>query len=109
MNLKQAILVALSAGVIVGGVALASESNDTDPLTSITEDSPGWSCVDDGNHVCGPGNSEGKPAGCYDAGGVMVEAWPCYVVSTGNNGTDVYTPERRQPFNQRVGGGLTGR
>ncbi|VBA56020.1 hypothetical protein LAUMK142_05350 [Mycobacterium pseudokansasii] len=41
------------------------------------EDQPGWSCVDDGNRVCGPENSEGKPAGCYDDGGVLWAPWPC--------------------------------
>lgn len=41
------------------------------------EDEPGWSCVDDGNRVCGPGNAEGKPAACYDDGGVIVAYWPC--------------------------------
>ena len=40
------------------------------------EDEPGWSCVDDGNHICGPGNSNGVPAGRYDDGGVLVNAWP---------------------------------
>lgn len=41
------------------------------------EDEQGWSCVDDGNHVCGPDNAEGKPAACYDDGGVIVALWPC--------------------------------
>ncbi|AYP70047.1 hypothetical protein I5G62_gp61 [Mycobacterium phage CRB2] len=41
------------------------------------EDEPGWSCVDDGNRVCGPNNPEGKPAGCYDLGGVLIAPWPC--------------------------------
>lgn len=41
------------------------------------EDEPGFSCVDDGNRVCGPGNSNGVPAGCYDDGGVLFKAWPC--------------------------------
>lgn len=41
------------------------------------EDEPGWSCVDDGNRVCGPGNSNHVPAGCYDDGGVRVNDWPC--------------------------------
>ena len=40
------------------------------------EDDPGWSCVDDGNRVCGPGNSNGVPAGRYDEGGVLVDPWP---------------------------------
>lgn len=41
------------------------------------EDDPRWSCVDDGNRVCGPDNSEGQPAGCYDDGGVLWAVWPC--------------------------------
>lgn len=40
------------------------------------EDEPGWSCVDDGNRICGPGNPEGKPAGQYDEGGVLIHGWP---------------------------------
>lgn len=47
------------------------------PSQAIEEDEPGWSCVDDGNRVCGPDNPEGKPAGCYDLGGVLIAAWPC--------------------------------
>jgi predicted Fe-S protein YdhL (DUF1289 family) len=31
-----------------------------------TEDTPGWNCATDGNHVCGPRNPEHLPAGCYD-------------------------------------------
>jgi hypothetical protein len=34
-------------------------------------------CVDDPPHICQPGNSEGKPAACYDDGGVIVALWPC--------------------------------
>jgi hypothetical protein len=61
------------------------------------EDQPGWSCVDDGNRICGPGNDEGKPAGCYDDGGVMVAAWPCYVQTDPQTGdTDVFTPDDRR-------------
>lgn len=43
----------------------------------VTEDSTEWSCVEDGNRICGPGNSEGQPAACYDDGGVIVALWPC--------------------------------
>ena len=35
------------------------------------------SCVDDPPHVCAPGNPEGKPAGCFDDGGVLVSNFPC--------------------------------
>jgi hypothetical protein len=44
---------------------------------SIQEDDPGWSCVDMGDHACGPGNSNNVPPGCYDEGGVMYAMWPC--------------------------------
>lgn len=33
--------------------------------SSVEEDSSGWSCAVNGNRVCGPGNPEGAPAGCY--------------------------------------------
>lgn len=54
------------------------------------EDQPGWSCVDDGNRICGPGNSEGKPAACYDDGGAIVALWPCHVVVNPDGSSDVY-------------------
>lgn len=44
---------------------------------SPNEDQPGWSCVDDGNRVCGPGNANHVPPGCYDDGGVLFAPWPC--------------------------------
>jgi hypothetical protein len=34
----------------------------------VMEDESGWSCVDMGDRRCGPGNSNGVPAGCYDDG-----------------------------------------
>lgn len=55
------------------GIALAPSGHANGP----EEDQPGWSCVDDGNRVCGPGNAQGAPAGCYDDGGVLEFAWPC--------------------------------
>lgn len=41
------------------------------------EDGPSWSCVDDGNRICGPDNANHVPAGCYDDGGVLWAEWPC--------------------------------
>lgn len=41
----------------------------------MAEDDPGFSCVDDGNKVCGPGNTNGAPAGRYDDGGVLIQPW----------------------------------
>lgn len=57
---------------------------------AITEDDPRWSCVDDGNRICGPGNIEHQPAGCYDDGGVIVAPWPCHVVVNADGSSDVY-------------------
>jgi hypothetical protein len=65
------------------------------------EDQPGWSCVDDGNHACGPNNAQGAPAGCYDEGGVLVASWPCRwatlpdgmrVLYTHDGGSELYYP-----------------
>lgn len=81
----------ISLSPIAGHIADAPQS----PAHRVEEDDPGWSCVSDGNRICGPANSEGKPAGCYDDGGVMVAAWPCYVVVNGKGDADVYTPDAR--------------
>lgn len=61
------------AGMLFFGLASAAQAV-ADP---ISDDDPGWSCVDMGNRVCGPGNSNGVTAGCYDDGGVLFKAWPC--------------------------------
>jgi hypothetical protein len=64
----------------IAALALAISSAFTPAVAHadpITEDDPLWSCVDDGNRVCGPNNPEGKPAACYDDGGVIVAMWPC--------------------------------
>lgn len=84
----------LAAGVLIGaalgipiGPALIAQAQAA-PM----EDEPGWSCVDNGNRICGPNNAEGKPAACYDDGGVIVAPWPCHVVVDPATGeADVYT------------------
>lgn len=40
------------------------------------DDGGAWSCVDDGNKICAPGNERGVPPGQYDQGGVLVDPWP---------------------------------
>lgn len=52
-----------------------------------------WSCVDDGDKVCAPGNDEGKPAACYDDGGVIVALWPCHTKVDENGDRQVYYGE----------------
>lgn len=51
----------------------------------IQEDDPGWSCVDDGNQICGPSNTQGAPAGRYDQGGVLVETWAQMLARCGHS------------------------
>lgn len=45
--------------------------------TAVQEDAPGFNCATMGNHVCGPDNSEGVAAGCYDDGALVVP-WSRY-------------------------------
>lgn len=77
--------VGLAFGIAVGPLIAPANA------TTINEDDPGWSCVDDGNRICGPGNAEGKPAACYDEGGVIVALWPCHVVVNPDGSSDAYT------------------
>jgi len=58
--------------------------------TVITEDDERWDCVTMGDRICGPSNSNGVPAGCYDDGGVLVSPWPCRVVVNPDGTSDVY-------------------
>lgn len=75
LNRRQAI--ALATAIALSPLSLAPAAWALPAKASHQEDQPGWSCVDDGNRVCGPGNDEGKPAGCYDDGGVLFAVWPC--------------------------------
>ena len=78
MNRTIALVVkaALGAGLALGFTAAPHGDAHADDTTVIFEDDPRWSCVDDGNKVCGPGNPQGVPAGRYDEGGVLIDPWP---------------------------------
>ena len=60
----------------VGTDVYAYEVGDDNADGVVMEDESGWSCVDMGNKVCGPGNGQAVPAGRYDEGGVLVDPWP---------------------------------
>lgn len=83
MNRRTAVLLSL-------WLMVPSVTGVTTARADVTEDSPSWSCANDGNRICGPNNSNGEPAGCYDDGGVMVAAWPCHTVTNPDGSADVY-------------------
>lgn len=63
-------------GTVVGYDAYTAEVGDDNGDGVVSKDESGWSCVDDGNRVCGPGNGQAVPAGRCDEGGVLVDPWP---------------------------------
>lgn len=69
----------------LGAVAFAPDAN-----ARIQEDDPGWDCVSMGDRSCGPTNTQGVTAGCYDDGGVLVAPWPCHIVVNPDGSSDVY-------------------
>lgn len=84
---------AFASGVFIGlllgagtGVAIA----DAAASPTVQEDDPAWDCVTMGNRICGPGNSNGVPAACYNDGGVIVAPWPCHIVINPDGSADVY-------------------
>jgi hypothetical protein len=92
MTKTSTTLKAITAAALIALTSLA-----TAPAASaIEEDDPGWSCVTDGNRVCGPdGDDWGHAPGCYDDGGALVASWPCSVVVNADGSSDVYTPDAR--------------
>lgn len=49
-------------------------------------------------HVCGPFNPEGKPAACYDEGGVIIAEWPCLPVDLGDGRWDAETNDPQSQY-----------
>ena len=79
MKRSDKITLALAAGTAV--LAMLAASPDADANPGDAEDSPSFSCVLDGNQVCGPHNEMGAVPGLYN-NGVLVQSWPvirtCY-------------------------------
>ena len=61
------LLAVLLVGTVGVGTAQAHPGHE--------EDDPGWNCVVDGNHVCGPDNGNGVTPGRY-VDGTLVDPWP---------------------------------
>lgn len=90
MKREHLITAGLAAVTAAAGMWLATPPTSA---RAVQEDDPGWSCVRDGDHRCGPSNTEGVTAGCYSDVGVLVASWPCFVVVNPATGEgDVYTP-----------------
>jgi hypothetical protein len=62
LDVLLAAVIATSSPAPAGVDAYAYEVGDDDGNGIISEDESGWSCVDMGNKVCGPNNSNGVPA-----------------------------------------------
>jgi len=89
--LLTGVFIGLALGLVAGLFLIAPARADVPDPVVIEEDDPGWSCVDDGNRICGPNNPQGALPGCYDEGGVLVAVWPCHVVVNPQTGEgDVY-------------------
>lgn len=106
--IAAAALVGFSFGIPVGAIIAGPDDEAPVRIHSVVtdapmEDEPGWSCVDNGNHICGPGNANGAPAGCYDTGGVMVAPWPCHVVVNQAGEGDVYAGTAATDYAGMVG------
>jgi hypothetical protein len=57
-------------------IALAAFASTASPaFAAPAEDDPGFSCVVDGNRICGPNNDQGVPAGQYNEAGALIP-WP---------------------------------
>lgn len=78
----------LAAAVLI---ALATLSVPATAAAAPAEDQPGFSCITDGNRICGPNNANGAAAGCYDDTAQLVAPWPCHIVVDQNGDADVYT------------------
>lgn len=71
-HIALTILLTLIGLVLGAGIASASEPQ---------EDSAGFNCATMGSHICGPTNTEGLRAGCYDSG-TLVILWSNYTDPT---------------------------
>jgi hypothetical protein len=87
----------------------AYEVGDDNNDGVVMEDESGWSCVDDGNRTCGPGNPQGVPAGRYDEGGVLVDPWPVdeYAYDSGAFVGGYNERAMKTAVNQKLGGRKT--
>lgn len=85
----------LAAGIVIGaafgipaGAIISSAPATAAP--AVTEDSPAFDCIFDGNRICSPSNPQGVAPGCYNDRGALVAPWPCHIVVNADGSSDVY-------------------
>lgn len=71
-------------------VASAESARIGAELGAVPEDDSAWDCRTMGDRVCGPTNSSGVDAGCYNDSGTMVAPWPCRIIVNADGSADVY-------------------
>ncbi len=86
----------LAAGIVIGaafGIPAGAIISTAPAIAApaVTEDSPAWDCIFDGNRICSPTNAHGAAPGCYNDRGALVAPWPCHVVVNADGSADVYT------------------
>ena len=83
--------ITVAAGVLAAALGIpAVGAAHADPVAQVQEDQPGWDCRTMGNRVCGPDNSQGLAAACYNDRAEVVAVWPCHVVVNPDGSSDVY-------------------
>ena len=60
---------------LLAALALVASVGTAQAHPGHQEDDPGWNCTVDGNHICGPGNSNGVAPGRY-VDGALADPWP---------------------------------
>ena len=73
MTARQAWALVVADFLLGASLAFGLARAHADPYCM--EDQPCWSCVDDGNRICGPDNPQGVPPGLYDEGGLLAVPW----------------------------------
>ncbi len=62
-------------GIVASGIAVAIVLGVAAiAIAGPAEDEPGWDCRTQGNHICGPANTDGITPGLY-RDGVLLELW----------------------------------
>lgn len=93
MGMNNTHRIALAVGILIGaaiGVPVGPAIINAQAQPAIQEDDPGWDCRTMGMRDCGPANTQGVTAGCYNDAAELVAVWPCHVVVNADGSADVF-------------------